>query len=114
MIVNTTRVTVDRNHRTELLQTIQTLLQQIRAEKGCVTFRYYLDPADENTFVLIGEWDTQMAWYEHLQSEKFSILLGAIDILTGLTSVDFKVLNYQGGLETLSSRRKCRLRVVRS
>jgi quinol monooxygenase YgiN len=105
---------VDRNHRTELLQTIQTLLPQIRAEKGCVTFRYYFDPEDENTFVLIGEWDTQMAWYQYLQSEEFSILLGAIDILTELTSVDFKVLTYQGGLESISPRRRCRLRVVQS
>jgi quinol monooxygenase YgiN len=92
VIVNTTRITVRPENRNELFQTIWPLLEPIRSEKGCVTYRFYIDAADENSSVLIGEWETSEDWHNHLHSRDFAVLLGAITILSSPSSIEFKLL----------------------
>ena len=92
VIVNTTRITVRPENRNELFQTIWPLLEPIRSEKGCVTYRFYVDAADENSSVLIGEWETSEDWHNHLHSRDFAVLLGAITILSSPSSIEFKLL----------------------
>ena len=93
MIVNTTRITVRPENRTELLQTIWPLLAPIRREKGCRAYRFYVDAVDENSSVLIGEWETKEDWSNHLRSHDFAVLLGAITVLSSPASLDFKLLS---------------------
>ncbi len=47
MIVTTTRITVSSANRSELFQTILTLLTPLKNEKGCLSSRFYLDSADQ-------------------------------------------------------------------
>ena len=75
VIVNTTRITVRPENRNELFQTIWPLLEPIRSEKGCVTYHFCVDAADENSSVLIGEWETSEDWHNHLRSRDFAVLL---------------------------------------
>lgn len=93
VIVNTTRITVPPENRGELFQTIGPLLEPIRNEKGCLAYRFYVDVTDENSTVLIGEWESQEDWANHLQSRDFAVLLGAITILSSPWSIDFKLLS---------------------
>lgn len=99
MIVNTTRITVRPENRHELFQTIWPLLDPIRSEKGCLAYRFYVDALDENSSVLIGEWQTQEDWSNHLRSSDFAVLLGAITILSSPASIDFKLLTSVTGAE---------------
>jgi quinol monooxygenase YgiN len=92
VIVDTTRITVRPENRTELFQTIWPLLAPIRREKGCQTYRFYVDAVDENSSVLIGEWDTKEDWSNHLRSGDFAVLLGAITVLSN-AGIDFKLLS---------------------
>jgi quinol monooxygenase YgiN len=105
VIVNTTRITVLPEHRKELFQTIQTLLGPIRSEKGCLGCRFYVEAGNENSSVLIGEWETQEDWDNHLRSDDFAVLLGAITILSSASSMDFKLLTYKAGIETVTTAR---------
>ena len=68
MIVTTTRITVSSANRSELFQTVLTLLTPVMNEKGCLSSRFYLDTADSNSAMLVEEWDTQEDWDNHLQS----------------------------------------------
>jgi quinol monooxygenase YgiN len=80
---------VNPEKRTELFQTIGRLLEP--GIKGCRTFRFYVDPTDENSSLLLSEWDTQTDLNEYLRSNDFAILNGAITVL-GTSSVDSKAL----------------------
>jgi len=93
VIVNTTRITVPPENRIELLQTIWPLLAPIRNEKGCLAYRFYVDATDENSSVLISEWETEEDWTNHSRSRDFAVLLGAITILSTPASIDFKLLS---------------------
>lgn len=91
MIVNTTRITVRPEKRMELAQTITRLLQLGNKIQGCRAFDFYLDAVNENSSLLISEWETQSDLDRYLHSNDFAILRGAIKVLS-IRSTDSKAL----------------------
>jgi quinol monooxygenase YgiN len=85
MIVNTSRVTVRPEKRNEFLQTIKQLLEPIKAAKGCLAFNLYVDAVDENSSLLVSEWYSESDLNNHLRSNDFAILRGAIMVLGSRT-----------------------------
>ena len=86
MIVKTTRIMVKPEKRTELVQTINRLVGPIKNVKGCRTIRFYLDAADENSSLLLSEWETESDLDRHIHSNDFAILRGAIMVLSAGTT----------------------------
>jgi quinol monooxygenase YgiN len=82
MIVNTSRIKVFPDKRAEFLQTVAQLLEPIKRIKGCLNFRLYVDPADENSSLLMSEWETESDLNNYLRSHDFAILHGAITVLS--------------------------------
>jgi quinol monooxygenase YgiN len=106
MIVTTTRITVSSANRSELFQTILTLLTPVMNEKGCLSSRFYVDSADSNSVMLVEEWETEDDWDNHLQSRDCAVFLGAVSVLCRPASVDFKLLSYVAGIEAITAARK--------
>ena len=104
--VNTTRIHVCPENRKELSQTIRSLLDPIRNEQGCLAFRFYEEAGDENSFVLIGEWETRAYWGQHIMSDNFAVLLGSIMVLSGRSDTDFKLLSQVADIEAVAEARK--------
>jgi len=65
------------------------LLGPIKNVKGCRNIRFYLDAADENSSLLLSEWETESDLNRYLRSNDFAILRGAITVLS-VTSTDSK------------------------
>jgi quinol monooxygenase YgiN len=105
MIVTTTRITVTSANRSELFQTISTLLIPVQKEKGCLSYHFYLDFADSNSMILVEEWEAEADWEEHLRSKECAVFLGAIRVLCGPASFDFKLLSYIAGVEAITAAR---------
>lgn len=89
MIVNTTRITVPPEKRTEFIQTVGRLLEPSKRAQGCRTFDFYLDAADENSTLLVSEWETETDLNNYLGSDDFAVLRGAITVLSA-RSIDSK------------------------
>lgn len=104
-IFDLTRITVPPEKRTELCQTISSLIDPVQREKGCLTYHFYAEAEDENTFVLIGEWETRDAWSDHLKSDNFAVLLGSISLLCNYPQIDFKLLSHVAGVEAMTRAR---------
>ena len=92
MVVNTTKVRIRPENRNEFFQTICPLLDPIRNEKGCLAYGFFVDATDENSSLLIGEWQTREDWSNHLRSRDFVILLGAITVLGSPAGIEFRLL----------------------
>ncbi|MCM3905919.1 MAG: antibiotic biosynthesis monooxygenase [Pyrinomonadaceae bacterium] len=105
MIVTTTRITVSSANRTELFQTILTLLTPVKNEKGCLSSHFYLDTADSNSAMVVEEWEAEEDWENHLLSRDCAVFMGAVKVLCGPASVDFKVLSYVAGIEAITAAR---------
>ena len=91
MIVTTTTISVQPEKRTELFQTIGALVSQINRTQGCLMFRHYIDALDENSSLLMSEWETDSDLNNYLRSNNFAILRGAITLL-GTRSTEFRAL----------------------
>lgn len=105
MFVNTTRVSVYSENRKEFCQTIESLLAPIRNEKGCLMYTFYQESGDDNSFVLIGEWETRADWDKHLTSDDFAVLLASVMLHSRPPNLDFKLLSYVAGIETVTDAR---------
>ena len=108
MIVNTARVTIRPEKRTEFFQTISELLEPIKMARGCMGFHFYVDTTDENSSLLLGEWETESDLDNHLRSNDFAILRGAITVLC-TQGDEFRALIYEAaGRKNVASRDRFR------
>jgi quinol monooxygenase YgiN len=82
MVLNTSSITVYPEKRAEFLQTVAQLLVTINRTAGCRAFRLYVDAADENSSLLLGEWETERDLDNYLKSTDHAILHGAIMVLS--------------------------------
>ncbi|SRR6266480_1918843 len=104
-IVSTARIKVRPQNRNELCLTLTSLLDLIRQEEGCWSYRFYGEAEDKNAFVLIGEWETREAWNHHLRSDNFAVLLGSLKLLGNRADVEFELLSHIAGVEAVTRAR---------
>jgi quinol monooxygenase YgiN len=104
-IVSTARITVRPENRKELCLTISSLLGLIREEEGCRTYRFYGEAGDENSYLLLGEWETRHAWDEHLKSDNFAVLVGSLKLLGQNPNIDFELTSHVAGIEAVTKAR---------
>ena len=81
MILVTIRTKVLAEKRKELSQTIASLIDSLRTEKGCRRCDFCRSMEDENGLCILEEWDTQKNLNSHLKSELFRVLRGAMNLL---------------------------------
>jgi quinol monooxygenase YgiN len=93
LTVTTIRVTVSPENRKEFFQTITPLIHRIKGEKGCLTYRIYEEKGDENSLILISEWQKLFNWDEHRKGDNFAVLLGSVNTLSIQAKIDFKMLS---------------------
>jgi quinol monooxygenase YgiN len=108
MILVTIKMKLSQDKRAEFLQTIIALASSIRQERGCASHHLYQDVEDENTFNLIEEWQTQDNLDDHLGSENFGILLGAMNLLREPPEIKLNAVSYTAGMEAVKAVRKKR------
>jgi quinol monooxygenase YgiN len=105
MIVTTVRVLVPRENHREMAQTVRSLLRSIRRQKGYLGSNLYLDLGEDEAFCLMGEWETEEDLKNHLRSEDFAILYGAINLLKKTSEIEFRVLRPMAGYEAVEAAR---------
>ena len=96
-VVSTASISVRPENRKELCLTVASLLNSIRKEPGCKNYRFYGEAGDENSFLLMGEWENGDALNRHLDSQNFAVLMGSITLLAKVSTVDFKLLSSFSG-----------------
>jgi quinol monooxygenase YgiN len=67
--------------RKELSQTIVSLIGSLRTEMGCRHCDFYGSMEDENELSIFEEWNTREDLNRHLESERFKVLRGAMNLL---------------------------------
>ena len=81
MILVIIRMQVIPEKRKELSQTIVSLIGSLRAEKGCLRCDFCQGVENVNELRILEEWDTWENFNNHLKSEHFKILRGAMNLL---------------------------------
>ncbi|KJS29917.1 MAG: hypothetical protein VR64_18120 [Desulfatitalea sp. BRH_c12] len=81
MILLTIHMKVAPEKRQELTQAMVSLMISIRRRKGCLHCKFYYSAEDPNELCLFERWGSRQALTEHLRSEHFKVLLGAMSLL---------------------------------
>jgi quinol monooxygenase YgiN len=77
MVIIFARIKVRPEKRKELSQTLDSIVEQVRKESGCLHSGFYQDVENEYDFLVVEEWATQKDSDDHLRSELFEVLMGA-------------------------------------
>jgi quinol monooxygenase YgiN len=104
-IISTATIKALPQKRNELCLTINSLVKMIRSEAGCRSYQFYGEEGDENSFLLIGEWETRDDWANHLESESFAVLLGSMKLLSSQPKIEFRLLSHVMGIEVATNER---------
>ena len=97
MILVIMRMKVISEKRLELSQAIVSLTDAIRAKKGCRSCDFLQSLENENELCLIEEWDTLKNFKDHLKSELFKVVRGAMNLLEApCDGLFYTVLHFKG------------------
>jgi quinol monooxygenase YgiN len=77
MVIIFVRLKVRPEKRKELSQTLDSIVEQVRKESGCLHSGFYQDVESEYDFLVVEEWATQKDSDDHLRSDIFTVLMGA-------------------------------------
>ncbi len=76
----------------EFLQTVRTLQMKLMQDEGLHKTTIYQDLTDTDIFNIVEEWKTQDALDNHMKSEEFRILTGALKILSVESEVRYDLV----------------------
>jgi quinol monooxygenase YgiN len=93
-------------NRSELLQTLRSMTEEIRKITGCKTCNFYQDVDNENIFNLIEEWKSQEELDSHLKSDMFGALIGTKNLLVEPAEINIKAVSYTAGMEAVKKVRE--------
>ncbi len=101
--MNTVTVTlkVIKGKGEEFLQTVRSLKERLKQEEGFFKCTVYQDVADDCTFNIIEEWITQDHLDNHLKSNLFSVLIGALKVLSEESEVTYRFAAHKQGAKVL-------------
>ncbi len=105
MIITNIKMTVPAEKRKEILQTIQAVTSSIRREHGCISCNCYVNLENENGMFFMEEWQTSKDFENHLKSNLFGVLIGAIELLGELPDVKFNTIASIAGQEAITMAR---------
>ena len=101
MILVITRMKISAARRLELSQTIASLIGSMRTEPGCRRFDFCQNVENENELYLLEEWENQGNLKDHLMSERFRVLRGAMNLLREPYEMQFHTLFHPSRKEGL-------------
>jgi len=91
--------------RTEMMQTLLSMIEPAEKEKGCLSYEAFCDLEDNHVFSLIEEWETREDLDRHIRSEKFSVLLGTKSLLVKPLEMKIHTVSHSEGMEVVNALR---------
>ena len=91
--------------RTEVMQTLLSMIEPIGNERGCLSFQAFRDLEDKNGFHLIADWETVEDLERYLRSARFSVLLGTKSLLCEPPEIQIHTVSHSEGMETVNTAR---------
>jgi quinol monooxygenase YgiN len=91
--------------RTEMMQTLVSMVEPAGKEKGCLSYDVLCDLEDPHAFSLIEEWETREDLDRHIRSERFSVLLGTKSLLAKPLGINIHTVSHSEGVEIVNALR---------
>jgi quinol monooxygenase YgiN len=90
-------------NRTEVMQTLLSMIEPTQNGRGCVSCHVFRDMEDKNVFSLIQEWETREDLDDHIKSDRFSALLGTKSLLSEPQQIEIHTVSHSEGMEIVKA-----------
>jgi quinol monooxygenase YgiN len=91
--------------RTEMMQTLLSMIDPTGKEKGCLNYDVSCDIEGKTVFNLIEEWETREDLDRHIRSERFGVLLGTKSLLAKPLEMKIHTVSLSEGAEVVNTLR---------
>jgi len=91
--------------RTEVMQTLLSMIEPTENGRGCLSCHVSRDIEDKNVFSLIEEWETREDLDDHIKSARFSVLLGTKSLLCEPLQIEIHTVSQSEGMEVIHAAR---------
>lgn len=99
----TLRVLVQPQRRSEFLETMRGIVEPVRVERGCLSYRLYEDIEDRNMFILMEEWKTQQDVENHIRTDNQRLLLALMELMSEQPELQFNTVSHTAGMELMEN-----------
>jgi quinol monooxygenase YgiN len=99
LLIYQLKIDIGRYKTEEFVKCVRSYVRNFRKEKGCFGYSVYRDVEKENTFSLVGEWDTRQTMETHFKSQKFEVLIGATRVLGETFEINIGEFMETGGFQ---------------
>jgi quinol monooxygenase YgiN len=106
MIVGTVRILPPPGRRADVLEVLRSVQSPVRAQPGCVACDIYEEHGPEAAIVFIERFESDEALNEHLRSDTYRRILGAIDLSGVSSDVRFDRVSFSEGIELIHRARE--------
>jgi quinol monooxygenase YgiN len=93
------KINVRPEKRKELSQTLLSIVEQVRKERGCLHAGFYQSGENETDFLVVEEWETQKDSDDHLRSDLFTVLMGAGTLMHRPPEIIIHTVSHSSELE---------------
>jgi quinol monooxygenase YgiN len=91
--------------RTEVMQTLLSMIEPTEGERGCLSCHVFRDIEDKNDFDLVLEWETREDLDHYIRSDRFSVLLGTKSLLLEPLQIGIHTVSRSEGIEAVKASR---------
>jgi len=91
--------------RTEVMQTLLSMIEPTENVRGCLSCHVFRDIEDKNVFSLIQKWETREDLNDHIKSARFSVLLGTKSLLCEPQQIEIHTVSHSEGMEVIHATR---------
>jgi quinol monooxygenase YgiN len=91
--------------RTEMMQTLLSMIEPAGKEKGCLSYDVSCDIDGKTVFNLIEEWETREDLDRHIRSDRFGVLLGTKSLLAKPLEIKIHTVSHTEGAELINALR---------
>ena len=106
MVRLTVTLVAPQMHSRSLLDALRCLRRSTRLETGCVGCFVWEDSADDTTLCYAEEWATESDLRRHVQSDRFTALLGVMEAAPECPRVQFDFVRTTRGLDYVAEARR--------
>ena len=103
MIIVRITMNVRPEKRKEVMQTLPSMIEPTRQERGCLGYHVFQNIEDKNSVSIIGEWETREDLDRHMRSDRFSILLGTKSLLKEKQRIQIYTISHSEGMKTVNT-----------
>lgn len=101
MVISLLKIPTTQDRRAELLEILRSVQEPVRIRPGCASFDIYEESGPEQSLIVLERWTDHEALEEHIRSEAYRRILGAIELSSGPPEVYFERVVESEGMELI-------------